>query len=200
MCNDVIENPNKTKYTLFLKIEYNKTGMEKIQISAVTPNDLNALKAISIQTFTETFAPVNSAANLATYITENLTDSLLQSELKNKQSAFFFAKANDQILGYLKLNWGTAQTENVLENAMEIQRIYVLQEFQGQQIGYRLLAEAIAIATAKKVASIWLGVWEHNHKALQFYKKNGFTAFNQHQFTLGNEVQTDLLLRYQLPK
>ena len=108
------------------------------------------------------------------------------------------AKANNQILGYLKVNWGAAQKESLNEEALEIQRIYVLQEFQGQQIGQQLLLQAIAIAKNKKVASIWLGVWENNHKALQFYKKNGFEAFDKYVFTLGNEAQTDLLLRYQL--
>jgi ribosomal protein S18 acetylase RimI-like enzyme len=148
-----------------------------IQIIPATRTDLSLIETISIQTFTETFAPLNTAQNLATYISAHFNPTTLKNELGNAQSAFFLAKANNQI-----------------------QRIYVLKEFQGQQIGQQLLLQAIAIAKNKKVASIWLGVWENNHKALQFYKKNGFEAFDKHVFTLGNEVQTDLLLRYQLNK
>jgi ribosomal protein S18 acetylase RimI-like enzyme len=171
-----------------------------IQIIPATTADLSLIETISIQTFTETFAPLNTAQNLATYIAAHFNPTTLKNELENSQSAFFFAKANNQILGYLKVNWGLAQTESLNEEALEIQRIYVLQEFQGQQIGQQLLLQAIAIAKNKKVDSIWLGVWENNKKALQFYKKNGFEAFDKHVFTLGNEVQTDLLLRYQLKK
>lgn len=172
--------------------------MEAIQIIQVTTSDVALIEKISIQTFTETFGSLNTAENLAHYISVNLSQATLKNEIENKQSAFFFAKANNQIKGYLKVNWGAAQTESLQLEGLEIQRIYVLKEFQGQQIGQQLLIKAIAIAKDKKLNSVWLGVWENNQKALQFYKKNSFVAFDKHIFTLGNEVQTDLLLRYQL--
>ena len=172
--------------------------MKAIEIKQATKADLSLIEKISIQTFTETFAPLNSAENLADYISVNLNQKTLKNELENPQSAFYFAKANNQILGYLKLNWGAAQTESLKLKGLEIQRIYVIQEFQGMLVGHQLLMQAIAVAKHKKLDSIWLGVWENNQKALQFYKKNGFVAFDKHVFKLGSEVQTDLLLRYQL--
>ena len=172
--------------------------MKAIEIKQATKADLSLIEKISIQTFTETFAPLNSAENLADYISVNLNQKTLKNELENPQSAFYFAKANNQILGYLKLNWGAAQTESLKLKGLEIQRIYVIQEFQGMLVGQQLLMQAIAVAKHKKLDSIWLGVWENNQKALQFYKKNSFVAFDKHVFKLGNEVQTDLLLRYQL--
>jgi ribosomal protein S18 acetylase RimI-like enzyme len=55
---------------------------------------------------------------------------------------------------------GTAQTELVQGDALEIQRIYVLEDFKGKKIGQLLLMEAIAIAQSKKLEYIWLGVWK----------------------------------------
>lgn len=172
--------------------------MLDIQIRKATLSDLSLIKMISIQTFTETFAAVNTKANLATYITNNLNKKVLTKELENKQSTFYLALKNDIIAGYLKINWGTAQTESLQGDALEIHRIYILQEFKGKKIGQHLLVEAIAFARAKKLEYLWLGVWENNHDALAFYKKNDFIAFCTHTFTLGDEEQTDLLLKLQL--
>jgi ribosomal protein S18 acetylase RimI-like enzyme len=172
--------------------------MTELQIIKATLSDLNLIRDISIQTFTETFASNTNQENIETYIREYLDIDILQSELGNTFSSFFLAKVGDKIIGYLKLNWGSAQTENIVEKAIEIQRIYVLQEHHGKQVGQHLLRKAIEITHDKKLKTIWLGVWESNHKALQFYKKHGFVAFDQHIFMMGNEKQTDLLLRLEL--
>jgi ribosomal protein S18 acetylase RimI-like enzyme len=174
--------------------------MLDIQIRKATLSDLSLLKMISIQTFTETFAAVNTEANIETYITNTLNEKVLIKELANKQSAFYLALKNDTIVGYLKINWGAAQTESLKGDVLEIHRIYVLQEFKGKKIGQHLLLEAIAIARRKELEYLWLGVWENNHNALAFYKKNDFIAFGTHNFTLGAGEQTDLLLKLQLKK
>jgi ribosomal protein S18 acetylase RimI-like enzyme len=117
--------------------------MAAIQITKATLSDLSLIKDISIQTFAETFAPVNSVQNIDRYIDENLNEIILRNELQNRSSAFYLAKVNDKVVGYLKLNWGAAQTETLADEALEIQRIYVLQEYQGQQIGQHLLLQAM---------------------------------------------------------
>ncbi|MFN5985877.1 MAG: GNAT family N-acetyltransferase, partial [Chitinophagaceae bacterium] len=73
--------------------------------------------------------------------------------------------------------------------------IYVIQEYQGKKAGQQLYEKAIQVAKEKKAKYLWLGVWEENHKAIQFYKKNGFEVFDQHVFVLGDEKQTDLMMR-----
>ena len=172
--------------------------MFDLQIKKATLSDLPLIEMISVQTFTETFAAVNTSANLANYITSNLNKEILTKELQNKHSAFYLALKSGTIAGYLKVNWGTAQTESLQGDSLEIQRIYVLEDFKGKNIGQLLLMEAIAIAKSKKLEYIWLGVWENNHRALAFYKKNNFITFDTHTFTMGEEVQTDLLLKLQL--
>jgi ribosomal protein S18 acetylase RimI-like enzyme len=107
---------------------------------------------------------------------------------------------DNKTIGYLKLNFGKAQTETYNEQTLEIHRIYVSKAFLGKRIGQLLLDEAIKIAQQTDVDYIWLGVWEENHRALQFYTKNGFVEFDKHIFTLGNDIQTDLLLKLQMNK
>lgn len=164
----------------------------------MTPLSLSALpelQRISKQTFQETFAPYNSAENMEQYITHAFSTEKLQAELQNHNSQFYFAYHKDEIAGYIKLNSGAAQTENMGPDALEIERIYVLQQYQGKNLGQQLFNSALRIAAENNKKMVWLGVWEHNTKAISFYLKNGFVVFSKHQFKLGNDVQTDLLMK-----
>ena len=166
-----------------------------IEIKKAVLADLKIIQNISKQSFTETFAAINSPENMEKYLEESFNTTQLTSEISNPDSPFYIAFWEKEPVGYLKLNSGNAQTESIKDNAIEIQRIYVLQAFHGKKIGQILLDEAIKIAHQEAVEYIWLGVWEENHRAIQFYTKNGFITFDKHIFTLGNDQQTDLLMK-----
>jgi len=99
------------------------------------------------------------------------------------------------VVGYLKLNWGNAQTEKTTENTLEIERIYVVKEYQGKKIGNILIQKSIEIGKSKNIDYLWLGVWNKNTKAIKFYKNNGFLPFNKHEFLLGTESQVDIMMK-----
>jgi ribosomal protein S18 acetylase RimI-like enzyme len=171
--------------------------MAALQFVRATPQDVIELKLMSVQTFLDAYADSNSASNMARYIEESFAEKQLEAELRNKDSEFYLAKT-DSVIGYIKLNFGAAQTERQDEQAMEIERIYVLQAYYGKGIGGQLMEFAIARAQARKLHRIWLGVWEHNPRALRFYTKHGFTAFGKHIFKLGDEEQWDVMMELSL--
>ena len=181
-----------------IKIKSKLFFMNAIEIRKATISDLEIIQEISKQTFIETFAEVNTVENMEKYIRENSNATQLTSEINNRESLFYLATIDTQLIGYLKLNFGNAQTEIHNLQSMEIQRIYVLKAFHGKKIGQVLLNEAIKIGQQSGVDSIWLGVWEKNHKAIEFYNKNNFVEFDTHSFTLGDEVQTDLLMELRI--
>ena len=160
----------------------------------VTKGDLLLLQDISKTTFWEAFAHSNTEADMAMYLEEQLSLDKLKSELENPHTEFYFASLDNQVIAYLKLNFDTAQTAIKDKAALEIERIYVLKAFHRKKIGTALLAIALQKAKEIKAPFIWLGVWEHNKQALDFYKQQGFEAFDQHIFKLGNDEQTDLLM------
>lgn len=166
-----------------------------MQIRKLNTIDLENLRKISIQTFKETFSDVNTEEDMQKYLVEKLSVEKLKSELENVNSEFYFAENNDEILGYLKLNFKDAQTEKVEENHFEIERIYILKAFLGQKIGQILFDKAIEIGRERNLEYAWLGVWEENYRAIKFYEKNGFKVFGKHKFVLGKDVQTDLLMK-----
>lgn len=169
-----------------------------MQIRKLNLSDIENLQKMSIQTFRETFEELNSEEDMQQYIVENLNAEKLKCEIANPDSEFFFAENESEILGYLKLNFKESQTEKLDEHYFEIERIYVLKAFLGQKIGQFLLNKAIEIGREKKLEYVWLGVWEENHRAIRFYEKNGFSVFGKHDFILGDDVQTDLLMKVKL--
>jgi diamine N-acetyltransferase len=169
--------------------------LNQILISTVDLSEVAQLQAISVQTFTETFADKNTAADMEKYLQDNLSLEKLTDELNHPASMFFFARIGEDIVGYLKLNTGIAQTEGNEDDAVEIERIYVRNTFQGLKIGKALFEKAVSVAKERKASYIWLGVWEENHKAITFYEQNGFVAFDKHVFVLGNDPQTDIMMK-----
>jgi ribosomal protein S18 acetylase RimI-like enzyme len=167
-------------------------------IKQIGIKEIAQLQAIGRQTFAETFAESNSAENMTKYLEEAYAYEKLSSELNDPNSLFYLASFQDEIIGYLKLNFGTAQTEIKDNKALEIERIYVAKAFHGQKFGQLLYNKAIEVAKEKKVNYIWLGVWEENHRAIRFYTKYGFKAFDKHVFILGADAQTDIMMKLEL--
>lgn len=167
-------------------------------IRKVSLNDMEKLKEIGKLTFFETFASENSEENMKEYLEKGFSTEKLKVELSDENAEFYFAELNGKIIGYLKINTGKSQTENKNENALEIERIYVLKEFHGKKVGQILYEKAIELAKEKHVAYIWLGVWEQNSRAIRFYEKNGFVPFDKHIFKLGNDEQTDIMMKLSL--
>ena len=172
--------------------------MNKIEITKIDLKEIEQLKIISKQTFFETFAEGNSEENMKKYLEESFTTELLKTELTNPNSEFYFTRMDNNVIGYLKINFGQAQTELKDKSAIEIERIYVLKEFQGKQIGQVLFNKAFEIAKQLNADYLWLGVWEENPRAINFYKKNGFVEFDKHVFKLGDDEQTDIMMKLQI--
>ena len=166
-----------------------------MNIRPAITTDIALLQAIGKQTFYETFAETNTPEDMEQYLTTSFGTAKIQQELSNPDSLFFFAEEENKVIGYLKLNFASAQTEPQDPNAMEIERIYVLKEFHGSGVGQALYQKAIEVAKERRVPYVWLGVWEKNERALRFYKKNGFVAFDTHTFVLGSDGQTDILMK-----
>lgn len=172
--------------------------MENIEIVEVTLNDISLLQKISRQTFQETFSESNSEENMRSYLEEGFSNEKLTAEINDKNSIFYFASLENNIIGYLKINFGESQTELKNSKALEIERIYVSKEFHGKRVGQLLYDKAIKIAEQKNFEYVWLGVWEENPRAISFYKKNGFIEFDKHIFRLGDDEQTDIMMKLKL--
>jgi diamine N-acetyltransferase len=169
-----------------------------ITLKRILPTDVLDLQHIGKATFTETFAWCNTEENMLFYLASSFNAEQLLTQINHPDSEFYFAVSGTEILGYLKVNLAGAQTELQDTMGLEIERIYVLKAFQGKKVGQILFDKAVQIAQSYDKTYLWLGVWEENTKAIAFYKRNGFVVFDTHDFKLGNEVQTDFLMKKQI--
>ncbi len=166
-----------------------------MEIKRCTADDVKRLRDICCRTFTETFASQNTKEDMERFLSESFSEERLTDELSDPDSFTYIAYEQGEPVGYLKLNIGAAQTEEGFENSLEVQRIYLVSDVKGRGFGTQLIRFSEEKARALALGYIWLGVWEYNHPALKFYKKLGFEQFSQHTFVLGDDRQTDLLMR-----
>ncbi|MCF2489895.1 GNAT family N-acetyltransferase [Dyadobacter sp. CY347] len=169
--------------------------MDQITIVKATADDLTTVQQIGKETFFETFAEANTEADMKHYLAENFSDAKITAELTNPESQFYIAWLDDNAIGYMKLNTGKAQTELQDASSLEIERIYVKSQYHGQKVGQLLYDKALETAKHEQKSYLWLGVWEENPKAIRFYEKNGFVAFDRHIFKVGADEQVDVMMR-----
>ncbi|MFD2211692.1 GNAT family N-acetyltransferase [Virgibacillus halophilus] len=165
-----------------------------IHIKKCTLRDLHKLQEISYNTFHDTFKHQNAPENMDAYLEKAFNLKQLEKELSNTASQFFFVCFNHELAGYLKVNMDDAQSEEMGEGSLEIERIYIQHPFQKNGLGKYLLNSAIEIAMEHHKKKIWLGVWEKNENAIAFYKKNAFIQTGAHSFYMGDEEQIDLIM------
>jgi ribosomal protein S18 acetylase RimI-like enzyme len=169
--------------------------MDNLVISECSLKYIEKIKYICEKTFYETFSNENTKEDMDNYLRDNFSYEQLEHEIKNDYSRFFIVKDNEEVVAYIKINFDKAQTEAGHNNTLEVQRIYVLQEYKGKHIGKLLIQKAIEIGKSNNLNYIWLGVWENNIAAIKFYEKQGFKKFSTHIFKLGKDVQIDNLMK-----
>ncbi len=159
-----------------------------------TIKNVTELQLVASETFEETFSEQNTEANMKFYIERAFSLTKLEEELRNPHSQFYFICVNQEVAGYLKINLLDAQTEPMGAESLEVERIYVRKAYQQDGLGKALMIKAVEIAQQLKCKKVWLGVWEKNEHAIEFYERFGFTKQGTHIFLMGDEQQTDYMM------
>lgn len=165
-----------------------------LNIEPVKAEELHDLVNISRKTFYDTFHQQNTKEDMELFLESAFHEKVLKSEMSVSSNYFFFAKLDNEIAGYLKLS-SAASAEIDEQDVLEVARIYVIKEKLGSGIGKALLEFSISVAKQLHKKIIFLGVWEHNARAISFYKSFGFEKFGEHVFMVGNDMQTDWLMK-----
>jgi len=160
--------------------------------------DAEALRDFLYRAFQDAYAGMMAQPTIGAYMKKAFDLDKLRVELEKPGSAFFFLYADGTLAGCLKTNESPAQSDLNDPQSLEIERIYLASKFRGRGLGNALMDKAVAIAKQKNKTHIWLGVWENNGKAIRFYKKNGFYQAGTHGFVMGEERQTDFIMRKDL--
>ena len=170
-------------------------GITGITVRRALSTDAEIIADISRQAFYEAFASFNTADNMEKFMSGPFSRENLLKEFSDARHIFFLALLDDKPVGYAKLTDGEAPVSLDAWRAIELSRIYALKEFTGKKIGQALMDNCIRFAKENNWQVIWLGVWENNLRAIKFYRQLGFEKFSEHIFMLGDDAQTDWLMR-----
>lgn len=129
------------------------------------------------------------------YIAEELSEEKIRTTIVAENNIFFMAYADGILAGYAKMRTVEFPDELKDNKPIEMERIYTLKEYQGKKVGAALMKHCLDHAKANGYDCAWLGVWEHNTIAVNFYKRWGFEFFGSHIFRLGSDDQIDLLMK-----
>lgn len=157
--------------------------------------DAQVLRQIGRQTYADTFSSMNTPENMTAYLDAAFSPERIKTELGLAGSAFYFLHVGVELAGYLKLNLPPAQSDLNEPESLEIERIYITPRYQGRGFGKRLLETAEEIGIQLECRATWLGVWEKNVNAIGFYARMGYAEIGRHSFRMGDEVQSDLIMK-----
>jgi len=162
-------------------------------IRVATTDDLADLRQLAIDAFINAYAVFNKETDMQQYLKENFSEEVLHAELTNPDIVILVAEQENDIVGYVKLVPGGS--ENLTFNRpIEIARLYSAVHAIGSGIGKKLVAAVCDFARKNNYDGIWLGVWQKNFRAANFYQRQGFRITGITVFKLGNDVQDDFVM------
>jgi diamine N-acetyltransferase len=164
-------------------------------IRYASPHDAALLAELGRQTFYDTFAAQNTAENMTAYLASAFGLDKQAAELADPLALFLIAEIDGDTAGYVKLHVGDVPPEVTGPNPIELVRIYTVKDWIGHGVGPALMQAAISEAQKRAYQTLWLGVWEHNPRAMAFYRKWGFEKIGSHVFLLGDDPQNDYLMQ-----
>lgn len=164
-----------------------------MNIRVATTADLANLRKLAIDAFINAYAMFNKETDMQQYLKENFSEDVLRAELTNPEIVILVAEQENEILGYVKLVPGGSE-DLKFNRPLEIARLYSAVQAIGSGIGKMLVTAVWDFARKNSYDGIWLGVWQKNFRAVNFYQREGFRITGVTDFKLGDDVQDDFVM------
>ncbi|HEV7780935.1 MAG TPA: GNAT family N-acetyltransferase [Chitinophagaceae bacterium] len=166
-----------------------------LTIRIAAPSDAELIAEMSRQTFYDTFAAHNTKENMDLFMNASFTTEILIKEVGATGNIFLLAYDDNELVGYARMRENNNPPQLGDLPSIEIARIYSATSSIGKGVGRLLMQHCIDMAKERNKKVVWLGVWEKNQRAIDFYIKWGFEKFGDHLFILGHDRQRDWLMK-----
>ena len=164
-----------------------------VTIRRATVADAAVLAAFGARSFADTFGAFHTPADLAMHLDEAFGVAQQTAELEDPATVTLFAEIDGALAGFTQVYAGAVPECVTGPAPIEIKRFYVDTPWHGQGVAQRLIDAAYALGRERRAQTVWLGVWEHNPRAIVFYRRQGFAQVGAHTFMVGTDATTDLL-------
>lgn len=165
-----------------------------VTIRRAVESDAGPLAQLAELTFRQAFATDNSDADMSLHCETSFGTKIQRAEILDANTVFVLAVSEGAMIGFGQLRLSSPKDCVPGDVPAELYRIYVLSDWHGSGAAQSIMSAALDVAVANGSDAVWLGVWEHNDKAINFYRKHGFGVVGEHEFRLGDDVQRDLVL------
>jgi ribosomal protein S18 acetylase RimI-like enzyme len=163
-----------------------------------TTDDAKILSELGARTFYDTFVIDNTTENIEAYLKKSFSTKIQLNELSNPDNIFLIAEEESKPIGYAQLIMNSKDEAINSAKPLELRRIYSIKEYLGKGVGKELMQATINEARTHGCDCVWLGVWEKNQRAIEFYKKWGFREVGTHLFSVGDDPQNDYIMELEL--
>lgn len=164
-----------------------------VQIRRALTTDAKLLSELSAVTFFDTFYGTCTDEDMQQFLTKYFNEEQVNEELREANDFYFIAFIYEKAVGYIRMKEEESDVPGIKDQkGIELKRLYVLKEYHSKKVGAALMEFVLQFAADNGYELVWLGVWEHNERAKNFYKRFGFrdTGY-KHPFPIGNTPQTD---------
>lgn len=167
-----------------------------LRIRRASSADAEALAALSRATFSETFAHLYAAEDLAEFLASTYTAEKYRDALDEAGCAVWILEDGEgRAQGYAFAGPCGLPHEEVAPGDMELKRFYLLAAHQGAGWGQKLFAEVENWMWRNGPAALWIGVWSENYRAQRFYQRQGFERVGQYLFPVGQACDLEYIFR-----
>ena len=179
-----------------------------------TSEDAEALSTLASTCFRQTFGHLYTPDDLDRFIHEAYSPEVLRAELTDpkRPTWLLFLEESEadvtapectdartasegKLIGYVTVCPAHLPHPEVKEGDGEVQRLYLLQEYQGGGRGSRMLEHALNWLEADGPRTLWIGAWSENYGAQRLYGRYGFTKVGEYSFMVGDHADREFILR-----
>lgn len=169
-----------------------------VALRRAVPDDAPSLALLAERTFRDTFGARNSPGNMDLHCERHFSSDIQAGEIADRNLVTTLAVEDGRFAGFTQVALARAHPAVAAGSPAELSRLYVVAEWHGKGVAQALMNDALASARAAGADVLWLGVWEHNPRAMAFYRKSGFEIVGSQAFMLGLERQRDLVMSVRL--
>jgi ribosomal protein S18 acetylase RimI-like enzyme len=168
-------------------------------IRRATPADVQALSTLAATVFRDTYTGLDAPEEIEDYVSHHFSPGAVAGELDDHSSIFLLAFASQQLIGYAQVKRSAQPPCIVGPSPIELARLYLSRASIGQGHGAQLMLAAHAVARSLRCETIWLGVYDRNVRAVEFYRRFGFIRVGGKEFTFGGRIYIDPIMSAAVP-
>lgn len=157
--------------------------------------DAADLSELAERTFRDAFSALNTAEDMNLHCASAFSPEMQAAEVANPGIHTVVAESDGTLVAFAQVHLRSKPPDCVsVSPAIELRRFYVDRRFHGTGLARELMAHMLDAAQVRGAAALWLGVWEHNPRAIRFYRGFGFSEVGDHVFVVGTDPQRDLVM------